>query len=140
MAIVRQSAPGSRAARPIVGSKRAAMAQARDQTRDQARGKARAIGRAVLSISVALAALVAFACTPGPAWRPAWAPISPAWASSDAVTSGLPVPRFVSLKADRVTVRGGPDKDHDVAWIYTRARGPADIHPAFQKWRRICEC
>ena len=30
------------------------------------------------------------------------------------VTSGLPVPRFVSLKADRVNVRGGPDKDHDV--------------------------
>jgi hypothetical protein len=40
--------------------------------------------------------------------------VSNAWAGSDA-TSGLPVPRFVSLKADRVTVRGGPDKDHDVS-------------------------
>ncbi len=38
--------------------------------------------------------------------------------------SGLPVPRFVSLKSDRVNVRGGPTKDHDVAWVFTRA-GPA---------------
>ena len=116
------------------------MAQARDQTRDQARGKALAIGRTVLSISVALAALVALACTPGPAWSPAWAPIAPAWASSDAVASGLPVPRFVSLKADRVTVRGGPDKDHDVNWIYTRAGWPVEITAEFENWRRIRDC
>src|ERR1700691_3517688 len=43
-----------------------------------------------------------------------------AQAGSDAVTSGLPVPRFVSLKTDRVNVRGGPEKDHDVALLYTR--------------------
>src|SRR5205085_8826266 len=35
--------------------------------------------------------------------------------------SGLPVPRFVSLKSDRVTVRAGPAKDQDVRWIFTRA-------------------
>jgi SH3-like domain-containing protein len=43
--------------------------------------------------------------------------LAPALAGGDAPTSGLPVPRFVSLKTDRVNVRGGPDKDHDVAWI-----------------------
>jgi SH3-like domain-containing protein len=32
--------------------------------------------------------------------------------------SRLPVPRFVSLKSDHVNVRGGPNKDHDVAWVY----------------------
>ena len=37
-----------------------------------------------------------------------------AQAGSD-TTASLPVPRFVSLKADRVNVRGGPDKDHDVS-------------------------
>jgi SH3-like domain-containing protein len=52
-------------------------------------------------------------------------------------TSGLPVPRFVSLKADRVTVRGGPDKDHDVAWIYTRVGWPVEITAEFENWRRI---
>jgi SH3-like domain-containing protein len=52
-------------------------------------------------------------------------------------TGSLPVPRFVSLKADRVTVRGGPDKDHDVAWIYTRLGWPVEITAEFENWRRI---
>ena len=58
-------------------------------------------------------------------------------AGADATASGLPVPRFVSLKADRVTVRGGPDKDHDVAWIYTRVGWPVEITAEFENWRRI---
>ncbi len=61
----------------------------------------------------------------------------PARAGSDAVTSGLPVPRFVSLKVDRVNVRGGPDKDHDVAFIYTRVGWPVEITAEFENWRRI---
>jgi SH3-like domain-containing protein len=32
-------------------------------------------------------------------------------------TSGLPVPRYVSLKSDHVNVRAGPTKDNDVAWV-----------------------
>jgi len=63
-------------------------------------------------------------------------PAPSAWAGGDA-TSGLPVPRFVSLKADRVTVRGGPDKDHDVSWIYTRVGWPVEITAEFENWRRI---
>ncbi|MGD0024495.1 MAG: SH3 domain-containing protein [Xanthobacteraceae bacterium] len=58
-------------------------------------------------------------------------------AGSDAAPSGLPVPRFVSIKADRVNVRGGPDKDHDVAWIYTRVGWPVEITAEFENWRRI---
>jgi SH3-like domain-containing protein len=58
-------------------------------------------------------------------------------AGGDTLTSGLPVPRFVSIKADRVTVRGGPDKDHDVAWIYTRVGWPVEITAEFENWRRI---
>src|SRR5262249_798224 len=41
--------------------------------------------------------------------------------------SGLPLPRFVSLKSDHVNVRGGPNKDHDVAWVYTRPALPVEI-------------
>jgi SH3-like domain-containing protein len=52
-------------------------------------------------------------------------------------TGSLPVPRYVSLKADRVTVRGGPDKDHDVSWIYTRVGLPVEITAEFENWRRI---
>ena len=58
-------------------------------------------------------------------------------AGSDSTASGLPVPRFVSLKTDRVNVRGGPDKDHDVAFIYTRVGWPVEITAEFENWRRI---
>lgn len=51
--------------------------------------------------------------------------------------SGLPVPRFVSVKADRVAVRDGPDKDHDISWIYTRVGWPVEITAEFEDWRRI---
>lgn len=51
--------------------------------------------------------------------------------------SGLPVPRFVSLKSDKVNVRAGPTKDHDVAWIYNRAALPVEVTAEFENWRRI---
>jgi SH3-like domain-containing protein len=52
-------------------------------------------------------------------------------------TSGLPVPRYVSLKADKVNVRGGPSRDHDVAWVFTRAGIPVEITAESDNWRRI---
>src|ERR1700731_4917218 len=51
--------------------------------------------------------------------------------------SGLPVPRFVSLKPDRVNVRGGPTRDHEVAFVYTRAGLPVEITAESDNWRRI---
>jgi SH3-like domain-containing protein len=60
-----------------------------------------------------------------------------AQAAGDTATGALPVPRFVSLKTDRVNVRGGPDKDHDVTFIYTRVGWPVEITAEFENWRRI---
>jgi SH3-like domain-containing protein len=51
--------------------------------------------------------------------------------------SGLPLPRFVSLKADRVNVRAGPTRDHDVSWVYTRSGLPVEITAEYENWRRI---
>ena len=34
-------------------------------------------------------------------------------------------------------MRGGPDKDHDVAFIYTRVGWPVEITAEFENWRRI---
>jgi SH3-like domain-containing protein len=51
--------------------------------------------------------------------------------------SGLPVPRFVSLKPDRVTVRGGPNRDHDIAFVFTRSGLPVEITAESDNWRRI---
>ena len=53
------------------------------------------------------------------------------------ITSGLPVPRFVSLKSDHVNVRVGPTKDNDVSFIYTRSSLPVEITAEFENWRRI---
>lgn len=54
-----------------------------------------------------------------------------------ATTSGLPVPRYVSLKSDHVNVRAGPTKDQDVTWIYTRSGLPVEITAEFENWRRV---
>jgi SH3-like domain-containing protein len=56
---------------------------------------------------------------------------------STGAVSGLPVPRFVSLKSDRVNVRAGPTKDQAVTWLYTRAGLPVEITAEFENWRRI---
>jgi SH3-like domain-containing protein len=58
-------------------------------------------------------------------------------ASDQSEGSGLPLPRFASLKSDHVNVRGGPNKDHEVAWIYTRPALPVEITAEFENWRRI---
>jgi SH3-like domain-containing protein len=65
---------------------------------------------------------------------------APARAAGDMAAgqvSGLPIPRFVSLKSDRVNVRVGPSRDQDVRWVYTRAGMPVEITAEFENWRRI---
>ena len=57
--------------------------------------------------------------------------------NSALTTSGLPVPRYVSLKSDHVNVRAGPTKDNDVAWVYTRSGLPVEITAEFENWRRV---
>ena len=51
--------------------------------------------------------------------------------------SGLPIPRFVSLKAEKVNVRKGPSSDHPVAWVFQRKAMPVEIVAEFDNWRRI---
>ena len=51
--------------------------------------------------------------------------------------SGLPLPRFVSLKSERVNVRSGPNKDNEVNWVYTRVGLPVEIIAEYDNWRRI---
>jgi SH3-like domain-containing protein len=49
----------------------------------------------------------------------------------------LPLPRFASLKSDRVNLREGPSKDHRTRWVYQRAGLPVEIIGEFETWRRI---
>jgi SH3-like domain-containing protein len=67
------------------------------------------------------------------------ASVTTGFSAKDTATpaSGLPVPRYVSLKSDHVNVRAGPTKDNDVAWVYTRAGLPVEITAEFENWRRV---
>jgi len=51
--------------------------------------------------------------------------------------SGLPVPRWVSMRAGRVNVRRGPSLDQDVVWVYVRAGVPVEVIAEFDSWRRV---
>jgi SH3-like domain-containing protein len=52
-------------------------------------------------------------------------------------SSGLPVPRFVSLKSDRVNLRQGPGIEYPTAWVFRRAGLPVEVIKEFESWRQI---
>ena len=51
--------------------------------------------------------------------------------------SGLPLPRFVSLKSAKVNMRVGPGREYRVEWQFTRAGTPVEIVAEFDNWRRV---
>jgi SH3-like domain-containing protein len=61
---------------------------------------------------------------------------APAWAQAGRGT-GLPLPRFVSLGADRVNVRFGPGTQYPVNWVFARKGLPVEIIEEFDTWRKV---
>jgi SH3-like domain-containing protein len=51
--------------------------------------------------------------------------------------SGFPIPRFLTLKANKVNVRKGPSSSHAVAWVFQRKGMPVEITAEFENWRKI---
>ena len=51
--------------------------------------------------------------------------------------SGLPLPRFVSLKSNRINLRVGPGRDYAVQWLYVKPGLPVEIIQEYDNWRRI---
>ena len=51
--------------------------------------------------------------------------------------AALPLPRFVSLKSDRVNVRRGPSTDQAIVWVFSRAGLPVEIIAESENWRRV---
>ena len=51
--------------------------------------------------------------------------------------TSLPVPRFVSLKSDKVNVRKGPSTDQSIVWIFSRAGLPVEVIAESDNWRRV---
>lgn len=51
--------------------------------------------------------------------------------------SGLPLPRFVSLKTSNVRMRVGPGTNYPVAWLYLKQGEPLEIIQEYDNWRRV---
>jgi SH3-like domain-containing protein len=51
--------------------------------------------------------------------------------------SGFPIPRFLTLKANKVNVRKGPSSSHAVAWVFQRKGMPVEVTAEFENWRKI---
>lgn len=51
--------------------------------------------------------------------------------------TGLPLPRFASLRADDVNLRGGPGTRYPIQWVYKRRDLPVEIEREFDVWRLI---
>lgn len=51
--------------------------------------------------------------------------------------SGLPLPRYVSLKAERVNLRVGPGRDYPVSWLFLKAGLPMEVIQEYDNWRRV---
>ena len=61
----------------------------------------------------------------------------PSFAAPNDGDTGLPVPRFVSLHADRVNLRTGPGDRYPIEWVLTRKEMPVEITGQLEHWRRI---
>ena len=51
--------------------------------------------------------------------------------------SGLPLPRFASLRSDEVNLRAGPGTRYPIDWIYKRRDLPVEIEREFEVWRLV---
>ncbi|AIB13175.1 hypothetical protein ABAZ39_14515 [Azospirillum argentinense] len=90
-----------------------------------------AIRRALAVLALAIAAL---------------APVTPSTADASdggrrekdpTHASGLPIPRFVSLRSGEVNARTGPNVRYPIEWVFTRKEMPVEITQEFDTWRRI---
>jgi len=66
---------------------------------------------------------------------------SPVAAQQDAASlyrsSGLPIPRFVSLRSEKVFVRTGPALRYPIKWVFQKEGLPVEVIQEFDTWRKI---
>ncbi|MGV4791965.1 SH3 domain-containing protein [Rhizobium sp. F40D2] len=90
----------------------------------------------VLKYFMALAAIVSShdtsVATPSPAPPSDW--------EARGRETGLPIPRFVSLKANRARMRVGPAFEYAVEWIYQAPGLPLEITEEYGNWRQVRDC
>lgn len=95
-------------------------------------------------ISAAALALIALSSVPTIARHmedhPALSQVANAGSSARGRETGLPVPRFVSLKARDARMRIGPSFDYGTKWIYLAPGLPMEIVAEYGNWRQVRDC
>jgi SH3-like domain-containing protein len=51
--------------------------------------------------------------------------------------SGLPIPRWVSIRAKEANLRTGPGARYPIDWVLQRRALPAEVVGEFENWRQI---
>ncbi|MCF2906545.1 aspartyl-trna synthetase [Octadecabacter sp. CECT 8868] len=65
-------------------------------------------------------------------------PITAVQAERGPVTN-LPMPRYVSLKANEANIRRGPSLSHRIDWVFQRRDMPLRVVGEYGHWRRVVD-
>ncbi|MBC6442929.1 MAG: aspartyl-trna synthetase [Rhodobacteraceae bacterium] len=60
-----------------------------------------------------------------------------AWAAERGPVTNLPLPRYVSMKAEEGNVRRGPSLTYRVDWIFKHRHQPLKVVAEYGHWRRV---
>ncbi len=100
------------------------------------------VGRTMAARLVALLIVATIVVCPiaafaqnGPA--PSQPVASPAPSPAVAAGTGLALPRYVSLKSDRVNVRKGPGTEYPITFVFRRAGLPVEVVREYEGWREV---
>ena len=79
------------------------------------------------------------ASVPAPSPPPVAPPAAPPAEPTKGSATGLPLPRFASLKTDEVNLRSGPGVRYPIEWVYQRRDLPVEIEREFEVWRLVSD-
>ncbi|MDP6882831.1 MAG: SH3 domain-containing protein, partial [Rhodospirillales bacterium] len=57
------------------------------------------------------------------------------WAAPEG--TGLPLPRFVNLRANEANMRTGPGVQYPVEWVFVRPDLPLEVIAEYRTWRKV---
>lgn len=57
--------------------------------------------------------------------------------AQEASGTGLPLPRFASLRAGEANLRTGPGVQYPVEWVFQRLGMPVEIIAEYRTWRKV---
>jgi SH3-like domain-containing protein len=93
----------------------------------------------LLAVGLTTAAEAADSPSTAPAVTKPAKPTKPPLDPNVGSATGLPVPRFVSLRADAVNMRVGPGDQYPIAWVYHRVGMPMEVLREYDVWRLVVD-